>query len=869
MISPKILERFGCTRSRLREIFEKVPREMPTGRNATEEEKQKYRDYLADEKVRIAMEAEISANFQESVAWGLKNYQFFAAADVAWDTPSVTKEMIPLLLFAQGKINIQACSNQLSALGCSDQFVRKDAAGSPIAVDMPKFVETSINMVRSYITRRHAAQSVKYSNLYPYYKYESRSTGQVGKLRADVMSQEAEVMVDGFGYRHHDSQVMRDAFLYGHSIDFVRCAWECYRQYEVDPKDPAFVNYESGDPKDLPVRDYITKEGLSWINPHPTRLILDNSEPISAINDDVGPKWIGYWDVVRYADVANNPMYFNRNAITYGQGLWQLYTQYTPYFSQYFCNITPPPSAFSPTPVPDSCAPTSASPASVADPGGANDRRSNIALYGSDVPQAAMFKCEYFRKLIPADHRMGSYPFPIWIRFVVASDSTVIFAEPLPSAPAAYLGINQADGRQINPSMAHDALWIQDLLSNLITQLMLAVEGELFKVLGINQDLVPPEEIKKIMDRLSGRDWSARGPLVIPFSVKQVADELDIKLDAVFKLGETRQGQSVEVIFKAMTQVVAIFERLTALSPAEQGQPAPREISATEVVQISSTTQNVYDFISDAIDEYRAAKKRIIYESACCCKEGKVEVPVVSRYSRKTIQAAGFAIQDETREDETNRPQRVTLVGSKQYLRHDLVFSSRDGAERPVNTQGANTLTQLMQVVLQVPPVLEAIGKEKIYEIFNEIFRLSGTGVDLNLELQEGDGQTFGEDEIQKMGQTLQALQQAMQQMAGQIQQSAQELQQQEAVNAKQEDMLKGLMDAARVMQRSAMDINSLHNRVDALDKKPKPIDIPYTDAPEEVRRQLEARAGYTAPQQPTYLEEKIALETKRNGAPK
>src|ERR1051326_219755 len=146
MISPKILERFGCTRSRLREIFEKVPREMPTGRNATEEEKQKYRDYLADEKVRIAMEAEISANFQESVAWGLKNYQFFAAADVACDTPSVTKEMIPLLLFAQGKINIQACSNQLSALGCSDQFVRKDAASSPIAVDMPKFVETSINM---------------------------------------------------------------------------------------------------------------------------------------------------------------------------------------------------------------------------------------------------------------------------------------------------------------------------------------------------------------------------------------------------------------------------------------------------------------------------------------------------------------------------------------------------------------------------------------------------------------------------------------------------------------------------------------------------------------------------------------------------
>lgn len=223
MVHPLILQKHNTTKERLRKIFEKRTMQQPD-KDATEEERDAFKSWQKDEEVRKRFELEIQDALLESVSWGLRNYQFYAAVDLAWDTPSVSKTQLPLLLYAQGKIKLDSCLTQLAALPNGSSYIKK--VGETSTVDLPKFIETSINLCRSIVTRRHAAQSVKYSNLYPYYKYESRSTGLIGKLKADVMSQEAEIVIDGFGYRHHDSQVMRDGLLYGHVVDFVRAPWE-------------------------------------------------------------------------------------------------------------------------------------------------------------------------------------------------------------------------------------------------------------------------------------------------------------------------------------------------------------------------------------------------------------------------------------------------------------------------------------------------------------------------------------------------------------------------------------------------------------------------------------------------------------------
>ena len=820
------------------------------GETANKEEKEAFEHWEKDNATRERFETEFRDIINEGVAWGIKNYQFYAAVDLAWDTPAVSKVMLPLLMYAQSKITLSACASELKTLNKAG-LITSDKEGKPTGVDMPKFVETSINMVRSYVTRRHAAQSVKYSNLYPYYKYESRSTGLAGKLKADVMSQEAEIQVDGFGHRHHDSQVMRDAFLYGHSVDFVCSPWEVHKAYEPVPSSAEFTS-STGDLKDLKVREVILKEGMSWTNPHPTRLLIDFAHPIAAINDDVNPRYIGYWDVVRYGTVSNDPAYFNKDSISYGIGAGGIYSAFlnnSSYFQTYYTTISAPP-----TPVQDSS--INPSPGSSAlDPAGTNDRKANIGVYNGEMEQMSMFKTELFRKLIPANHGIGSYPFEVWIRFVIAGDNTVIFAEPMPSTPAAVCAINESDSRQLSASFAHDVIWAQDMMSNLVSQMLLAVQAELLQILGINTDLVDKADIEKMVQRLSGKNFSIEGPIVIPFSLKELAQEMDLKMDALFKIGETRQGQSVEVIFRAMSQLMALLERLTAMSPAEQGQPAPREISATEVTEMAGTTTNVYAFISDGIDEYRAAKKRIIYESTICRKEGRVQVPIINRYSKKTIEKAGFTVGEA---EEGSRYEGVNVLGDKQYLSHDFIFTTRDGAERPVNTQAANTLVQLMQVVLQTPPILQALGREKTYDIFNEIFRLSGTGIDLNLELQEGDEAGFQDEQIAAMQESLKQLQQMLQELAGATEGNAKGLAEQEQVNTRQEEILKGVVDVANVVKRAATDVDQLQAKLKKLEEK-QVAAIPYRDAPEETRRQLEAAAGFVPPNDPTYLEQEMA----------
>jgi hypothetical protein len=849
MVNKYVLEKFGVTSARLRQIFEKTVMEKPA-ETSDKETKEAFERWEKDKATRERFETEFSDIINEGVSWGIKNYQFYAAVDLAWDTPAVSKVMLPLLMYAQSKITLSACASELKTLNQAG-LLTKDADGKPTGVDMPKFVETSINMVRSYVTRRHAAQSVKYSNLYPYYKYESRSTGMVGKLKADVMSQEAEIQVDGFGHRHHDSQVMRDAFLYGHSVDFVCSPWEIHKTYEFVPTGPEFTPSTSN-LKDAKVQEVIIKEGMSWTNPHPTRLLIDFAHPIAAINDDVNPRYIGYWDVVRYGSVSKDPAYFNKDSISYGAGAGGIYSAFlnnSAYFQTYYTTISAPP-----TPVADSGINPSPGSATL-DPAGTNDRKANIGVYNGEMEQMSMFKTELFRKLIPANHGIGSYPFEVWIRFVIAGDNTVIFAEPMPSTPAAVCSINESDSRQLSASFAHDVIWAQDMMSNLVSQMLLAVQAELLQILGINTDLVDKADVDKIVSRLSGKNFTIEGPIVIPFSLKELAQEMDLKMDALFKIGETRQGQSVEVIFRAMSQLLALLERLTAMSPAEQGQPAPREISATEVTEMAGTTQNVYSFISDGIDEFRAAKKRIIYESTVCRKEGRVQVPIINRYSKKTIEKAGFKVGDE---ESDSRNEGVNVIGDKVNLSHDFIFTTRDGAERPVNTQAANTLVQLMQVVLQTPPILQALGREKTYDIFNEIFRLSGTGIDLNLELQEGDEAGFQDEQISAMQEALKQLQQMLQELAGATEGNAKGLAEQEQVNERQEEILKGVMDVANVVKRAATDVDQLQAKLKKLEDK-QVAAISYRDAPEQIRRQQETAAGFTPPASPTYLEEEMA----------
>src|ERR1051326_6586514 len=94
--------------------------------------------------------------------------------------------------------------------------------------------------------------------------------------------------------------------------------------------------------RNISIKDMITKEGVLFANPHPSRVFRDIAYPLSSINSDTGCEYIGFWDVQRWGEIKDNPEYFNRDSVTFTNSLWNLYTANAAYFSQYMTTITPP-----------------------------------------------------------------------------------------------------------------------------------------------------------------------------------------------------------------------------------------------------------------------------------------------------------------------------------------------------------------------------------------------------------------------------------------------------------------------------------------------------------------------------------------------
>ena len=721
MIDFDVLKAHGTTNERLRELFTaKLPGKEVLDKMPKEDVKALEKDIDRREKA----EDLIASRITEHITFSLRNHHLYSSVDLAWDSSPINSRNIPLIMYAQKRINVESCAKELSKLKITDKYIKRDAAGKPTEIDLPKFFEVNINLVRSFVTRRLAAQVNKYNNLYPFFKYQPRGTSPAGKLRADVLSQRVDIMADQYDYRHFQTQIMRDMFLYGHAVAFPRAAWEREVQWEKDVSDAEF-KMEGGQR----VRTTVSKEGICWINPHPSRVFWDNDSPLTSINTDTGGEYIGFWDIARYGDVMQNPEYFNRDTVGYTSATAGLFTQYSTYFNTYYTQIVPPNTEDDLT--------------------SWNDRKNTVGIYSGEMSDTSVFITDFFWKMVPNQWGVGDYPYPLWVHLRIAGDSTVIFAEFLPSSPAAVFAYNENDNRLRNISVAHELMPFQDQLTNLFSQLLETAKADMFSVGVLNTDIFPDtEEGMKVRDEfrdtMKGDNFYA-STHVLETSFSKLANlGMDTSPDNVFKIIRSQPNGNINTIFQSINQLLMMAERLMALSPQEQGQPAPRETSATEIMTINNTTESVYSFISEAIDEGRAAMKRVVYESLMSMGSNTIHLPVKNRYSPAIIEQAGFEIDPDDLEFMLpDLERRHTIIGSKKNLIHDYIFTSRDGSERSSNVQEAQALIQLFQIISSTPVILEALGKDKYYELLNEIARKSGAN-DIKLEVSPGDDNKLG-----------------------------------------------------------------------------------------------------------------------------
>jgi hypothetical protein len=452
-----------------------------------------------------------------------------------------------------------------------------------------------------------------------------------------------------------------------------------------------------------------------------------------------------------------SPDFFNRDSVCFSRGMISWFTTFPTYFNQYFDRLIPP-----------------LIPNVDDDPAAKNDRKNTIGVYAGiyqgGMEEVATFYTNLWVKVIPQNWNWGTYPYPVWIHLKVAGDNTVVYAKIMPSSPGAVYSFNEQDARFLNISLAHEMLPFQDQITNLFSQLLEVVKRDLFTVATLNKDVFPDtEDGKKAYDEfvksMTSKDYYA-GIIILEASFSKMREMgIEIKGENIFSVTRAQTNTQIGEILQAITTTINLAERLAMMSAHEQGQVPSHEISATETAAISGTTDVIYNFISSPIDEGRAAMKRICFESLIACGTPDIELTVEARYPQSIVEQAGFEVKPNEDGDMPMGyvPGFYTIMGNKQNLIHNYIFNTRDGSFRSIGTQRAQVLVQILHAIGTLQPevqkaVLTAMGKKKVLELINTMVRDSDAGVDLNMQLKDGESDSFEMGDDQQVMQAIQQL---------------------------------------------------------------------------------------------------------------
>ncbi len=751
MTFPDVLAKFRCTPERLREIFTagvapSTPAEVAIDVTTTALEAAKTPK--TDGEIRKRFESKIRSRLIDGIGNNLRTARPNQAVDMAWDAPPIQRETIPLLLWAQGKIQIQGpgglinqlCGKDTPDSATAQKWFAKDPVTNELKVNTVRICETPIDLMKSYITRRHAALNALWSNLWPQMKYDPRGQDDVSQLRADALTQRVDIMADGYNYRHFFGQARRFMLLYGYAVAFPRTAWDRQTSWRFKPTN-------TGEPG-TEVESYIEREGVQFVLPHPSRIGYDLSAPLADINTDTGPSFIFYWDVTRYGTLLlPGAPYYNINHIFVSDGWIELATQFSEFFFYYFDpKVLAWPNA------------------DQNDPTLANDRTARIGRYTSQGADQGILLTHYFEKVNPKVEGIGEYDCDVWLHLTVAGDCTVIGAEFMPSRPAVYGAINWNDNRLANQSMGMALLAYQDQASNIVSHMLQQLRSSLVQLWLIDKDSLEPEIRKEIEKNANNASWWV-DPKFLLYSATKLKDLGIMDPAAAFRIIQNNIPGVIENAIKALTQLTNLADRLLILSPNELGQPNPREVSAREVSDIATSVQSMYAFINEGPREQIAAAKELIYESLVCCATQQFRVPVLKRYTKEVVEKAGFKFPDDLKLDESaTLPAQTPIMGNLRDLVYDYNFDTRDGAERVINTQGAQVVMQLLQSLLQIPPVAQKMGLKDIYGMVNTVIRMSGAPLNFQFEVPVGESDKLP-DTDEKQNKAIQAITQQLQRL--------------------------------------------------------------------------------------------------------
>lgn len=733
MVDRRILKAKGVSAEAWKPIFVSATERRALVRNGVpaipsakpSEDNKKANSLQDSDEVRLdSFLARMWARIRAGRDYNLSSYRVYYGLDLIWDAPF--RQLSPSLVatLASKFENTEEVKDILASFNFKlDDIIVKTGTRDPktnaevVKVNVPAFFSVMVPLVRSYLNIRRS-KIINDRTRDPFLQYSPAIRNKENRVRCEALTSRVEQMNQQYNYLEDLNQEVFSMLLYGRGMEFTMEEWDTEEQTIYD---------ENGKETDA-----IVRAGLRYTHPHPTRQYWDMAHPIKSLNTDTGCTFAGFWRVIRYGELldmagVDEEGWYNVDKVIIGQTDW-----WTSGPASWFWKTVYPCTIKVPTPsVPD----------------GVDDRESYLSAhpyYTPDLRDASVLIVEHREKIIPKACGLGNYDKPVWARFVVAGDGTVIYAAPLCYHPVNIYKDNGDEKRREDASLALQLVPFQDQLSNLLTQYLLAVKQNLANLTMIDSNIIDQATIKTI--RNLGETWY-RSLNVYDYDAKKQIRMNNNPANAV--ISHRFPQLDTQSIMMAMKTVIDMAERVLQFSSLEIAQAASHQQTKAEVDKIQVTTSNLLKYTGLPVDQGLASKARQVHEAIVNYDEDEfwAQIPTDTPLTKEQLSKMGIELQGD-RDDEEKR-MHVKVKKSAVAL---LSFASTPPSdERETDIEAATAMATFVRDIMMNPITAQAIGAKQAIDLSNQIAKLAGIRLEVPLVDKTDATQAMMQEQAQAM----------------------------------------------------------------------------------------------------------------------
>lgn len=671
---------------------------------------------LAKKSTRIRrLEETISNRIRDARNANFQDYRTYWAIDLAHEQHFMGTAPILIQNLAKKNLDAKGVMDQLASWGLSeaDLFIKHEVPGkgTKLMINWPVLFEVLLPVVVAYHTIRLAGIFGE-RDTSPCFNFVPLQQTDRNRVLCNIWEDIVDTIGTWYGFAAYKKQAISQMLKYGVMVAFPIEEWHCEKQ---------IVNG----------RPVVQKEGLRYNMPHPTRMGLDLNHPAPTINTDTGCEWGLHWSVLRYGDILDNRMYWNRRNIMHSSTDWFLPTISYNYFQEvYPCTMR---------------FPLVTNTASM-------KREERAAFYSQTNRDSAVFLTTKFWKLVPRDWDLGTYKYPVWHRFDVANDETIVWAAPCAYNPMWFLGYDFDSAAGQHSSLSLEAMQWQYHLTNILTQMVLTAKQNLANFIFYDRNLVNKDRILEIQNLGENRYRSMQ---FVDYNSHELAKAAGLDVRNAFHQ-ITFEGRSIQELQQMIGTTLTLMERMLQFTAQETGGVASHYQSRGEV-EITKTSGDVRrKFTASGVDDgFDAWRQQIVTAS-----KAYMENDIVVKVSRdipdyeKHVEELGFEIAGEG-------DNVVIVAGSKAELPIETFARSNVGPVLPGDPQSAQAIMSALTVAFQNEQVFAQIGTKRIARLLEQAVKLAGGPRNFDLTSEMPDSNQAPDPKLmQQLTPILQQLQQ-------------------------------------------------------------------------------------------------------------